>query len=482
MLKLVRKDATIIFILLAFVFAYFYQNGGWNGNSRFDMIFAIVREGRLSIDTYHNKAATETGDKAYFNGHYYSDKAIGPSILGTVFYAALYLMKLTIHHPSQANVMQILTFLVIGLPSAFAGSLIYVFSFYLSKSRFRAFVVTLAITLGTMYLPYSVTFFSHQFTSSLLFSAFFMIFLLKEKQETWKKGYLCLIGLLLGWALISEYPSAIIILPLVIYYFSIALRNKNNRNMQVILLPALSAIIPISLQLLYNKLCFGNFLSNAYTYSDSAYYRSSMQQGLMGIHWPDLSVLFYTTFHPLMGLFWESPVLLLSVVGAWVVFIEHRFREEAILAAWIICSYIVIMSGYFNWWGGYALGARHIIPVLPFFSFFLSFTPKRFNWLLAGLSLVSIGQMLIAAASSVLIPDKVVLQIKTLGFFEYSNIYSYCLKQLMEGNFTQNLGNRFLGLTSWSSFIPLVVVTAGFTCLFFLKGLYGNKGVKTTTG
>jgi len=54
---------------------------------------------------------------------------------------------------------------------------------YIYRSRFRAFLVTLSIMLGTMALPYSVTFFSHQLTASLLFSAFFMIFFIKEVQK-----------------------------------------------------------------------------------------------------------------------------------------------------------------------------------------------------------------------------------------------------------------------------------------------------------
>ena len=61
-----RKDALIVFFLLAFTFGYFYQIGGWNGNSRFDLIFAIVREGRLTIDTFQHQQGTNTGDKAFF--------------------------------------------------------------------------------------------------------------------------------------------------------------------------------------------------------------------------------------------------------------------------------------------------------------------------------------------------------------------------------------------------------------------------------
>jgi len=462
-----RKDAWIIFFLLAFIYAYFYQDGGWNGNSRFGLIFAIVQEGRLSIDNYHDRKGTDTGDKAYFNGHYYSDKAIGPSVVGAILYVPLYWVQQTFNRVSQSDVKIILTFLVIGLPSAIAGSLIYILCLYLSRSRFRAYLVTLTITLGTMYLPYSVIFFSHQFSSSLLFSAFFMLFLLKERPEIWKNWYFFLIGLLLGWALISEYPTAAIILALLFYYFSIIWRNPTYRHFRPIGLTMLGGAIPVLLQLLYNKLCFGNFLSTGYTNLPDPYFASSMGQGVMGIHRPDLRVLFYMTLHPTMGLFWESPGLLFSILGAGFMFLKRRYRYEAILAMWIIGSYLIIMSGYYMWWGGYSLGPRHIIPVLPFFCVLLTLFPKRLTWPFVVLSLVSIGQMMIAAASDVQVPDTMVDEIDTLGFFEYSHIYNYCLKQLIEGNFARNLGHQFLGLKTWSSLIPLLVVIAGVTFFFF---------------
>jgi len=462
-----RRDALIVFCLLAFVYAYFYQPGGYNGDSRFGLIFAIVQEGRLTIDTYQDREGTATGDKAYFNGHFYSDKAIGPSVVGAIFYVPFYWMQRIFNHPSQATVKMILTFLVIGLPSAIAGSLIYILCLYLSGSRSRSFIVTMAIALGTMYLPYSIIFFSHQFSSSLLFGAFFMIFFLKEKPEIGKNWYLFLIGFLLGWALISEYPTVAIILALIAYYFSIVWRNHTYRHFRSIVLPLLGGSIPVLLLLLYNKLCFGNFLTIGYTNLSNPYFGSAMGQGVMGIHWPDLRVLYYMTVHPTMGIFWESPVLLLSFIGAAFMFLDRRYRSEAILAMWVIGSYLVIMSGYYLWWGGWALGPRHIIPILPFFCIFLIFVPKRLTWLLVLLSIVSIGQMIIPAAGVVMVPDTMVSKIGKLGFFEYSNIYSYSLKQLLKNHFAQNLGRLFLGLKSWRSLIPFLLVVAGFTFFFF---------------
>lgn len=462
-------DALIIFFLLAFVYGYFYQDSGWNGNSRFGLIFAIVREGRLTIDTFHDQEGTITGDKSFLNGHYYSDKGIGPAIAGAVVYAPLYWIKRNFNLISQPVAQMIITFVVIGLPSAVAGSLIYILVLYLSKRRLHAFVITLAIALGTLFFPYSITFFSHQFSSSLLFIAFCMIFFLKQKPGLWQDWYLFIIGLLAGWALISEYPTAIIILALAIYYISIVMRNHTYPRFRSFILPILGGSIPVVLQLVYNQVCFGNFFSSGYAYEDSPIFSSAMSQGLMGIQWPDLRVLFYMTLHPTMGLFWQSPVLIFSIIGAVAMFREHRYRSEAILVVWIIVSYLVIMSGYYMWWGGYSLGPRHLIPILPYFCVLFAFIPRRFTWLLIVLCLVSIGQMFIGAANTVLVPDTMMEKINTLGFFEYSNLYSYGLKQLIAGHFTQNLGQRFFGLKNWSSLIPVLGVIVWVTIYFIKK-------------
>ena len=344
-----RKDALTVFFLLAFVYAYFNQDGGWNANSRFGLIFALVQEGRLSIDSYYDNEEmdTETGDLAYYNGHYYSDKSIGPAVLGALVYIPIYWLEQTLHFPNIDGVKWILTFLVVGFPSAIAGSFMFILCCYISNSRFRAYSITLAITLGTLYLPYSTIFFSHQLTSALLFSAFFFIFLLKENPLIWKNGYLFLIGLLLGWALICEYPSAIIIMALIVYYLSIIWKNAHHRKLSSIVWPMLGGIIPVFLQLLYNKLCFNNYFSIGYANLEDPIFNLSMGQGLMGIHWPNLSVLYYMTLHPLMGIFWLSPVLLFSFIGAFFIIKELRYRQEGLLAAWIICSYLIIMSGYY---------------------------------------------------------------------------------------------------------------------------------------
>ena len=72
-----HKSALLIATVLFVSYAYFYAGGGWNQNSRFDLIRAIIEQGTLRIDAYHEN----TRDKAFFRGHYYSDKAPGLALL-----------------------------------------------------------------------------------------------------------------------------------------------------------------------------------------------------------------------------------------------------------------------------------------------------------------------------------------------------------------------------------------------------------------
>jgi hypothetical protein len=62
----VGKRAVLIAVAAFVSCAYFYEGGGWNQNSRFDLVRAILDENTLSIDAYHEN----TGDKALYQGHY----------------------------------------------------------------------------------------------------------------------------------------------------------------------------------------------------------------------------------------------------------------------------------------------------------------------------------------------------------------------------------------------------------------------------
>ena len=79
-----RRGAVAIFAAALILMGSLHSsNTSWNVNSRMGLVFAVVERGSFSIDGYDEEhEAFPTMDKAFYNGHHYSDKAIGVSLLG----------------------------------------------------------------------------------------------------------------------------------------------------------------------------------------------------------------------------------------------------------------------------------------------------------------------------------------------------------------------------------------------------------------
>jgi hypothetical protein len=470
------REALLVFLLFAFTYAYFYHDPGWNGNSRLDLAFAIIEEGRLTIDSYHDQVGTSTKDKAIYNGHYYTSKAIGSSLLAAFFYFPLYKLELLLNYKlSLEELKYLLTFFSIGLPSAVTGSLMYILCKQITGNKVRSFVVTIASNLGTMIFPFSVIFFGHQLAGSLLFAAFFLIYQLKVDPGYRRNGILLLVGFLLGFALITEYPVAPIVLILAAYYFfSLVTPGKMKRN-PALVLPALGAVIPIIVLMAYNMAVFDNPISTGYVHSADPWFYEQQNQGLVGIGLPNPKVIFFMTIHPALGLFWQSPVLLLSIIGIWYMLKTPKSRAEALVAIFSFFSLLILYSGFYNWWGGWTFGPRYLIPMLLFLGLPLAFIPKRWFFSVVILGLISIIQMFIVVSTLILVPDNYYKQIENLGFFAYSSIYSYCLQLLLKGEFSTNLAEKFFNLNTWISLLPLTVVILIITIIFLVRRDHTNS-------
>ena len=481
-----------MFALLALVYGYFYQEPGWNGNSRVDLVFSVVREGRLTIDSFHLAPGTDTGDKAVYEGHYYSDKAIGTSLFGAVSYFPFYhLARLVGYRPPLWFQKYVIMLFALTLPSAFAASLVFAACAAVSRSRRRAYVAAGAYALGTMAFPFSVIFFGHQLAAALLFSAFYLTLRLKHARD-YRPRHLFLVGLLLGLALITEYTTAVIVLPLVLYYFHTLWLHRDARGAAAdgdvteeatgrrgwpglarsVALPALGGALPLALMLAYNYACFGSPFSLAYSHLEDPVFREGMGRGLMGINQPQPVVLYYLTVHPAHGLFWQSPVLLMSLAGLFFMLRRRVFRPEALVAVAALAALLLVNSGYYMWWGGWSFGPRHLIPALPFLALPLVFVPGRAFVLVPVLGLVSAFQMFVVAATAVEVPDGVISRAGELGYFQYSSIYSFCLPRLLAGQVSYNFGRDLLGLKGCVSILPLAFLLAGAIALFArrLKG------------
>lgn len=478
-----HKETLIVFLLLCITYGFFYTHGGYNQNSRLALTFSIVENNSLSLnatDVEDPVSILFTEDLAIVNGRNYSDKAIGSSLAAALAYYPISLFeKTTGINLDVTSTMHLLTFIVIGLPSALTGTLIYNFCKYLSKKKTSAFIVTAAISVGTICFPFSTTFFGHQLTAFYLFASFYLIFQLKNLEKPVKFLRLFLIGLLMGLAIQTEYTSAIIVLPLIVYYFIVIWQTGQIKKPANTIFPFLGGLLPIAVVIIYNQIVFGGIFNIGYQYLANPYFQEAMSKGLMGIGRPNLMVLFYETLHPTYGVFWLSPVLLMIFVGAFYMLRSKQNRLELFFTFLFFGSYLLINSGYYMWWGGNSLGPRAIIPALPFLCIPLIFVPKKWNLVLIVLTMLSVFQMTLAASSNFLVPEDNIATIATDPFFSYSLIYDDCLAQLLDGRFSWNIGQNLFGLTGFASLLPLFLIQILLTMIFFMNPIFMAHKVKS---
>src|SRR5215218_10655666 len=113
-----KRISLILLFLVLICYSYFIQIEGWNQDSRMALIMSVVHHHQLNIDPYEER----TGDKALYNGHYYSDKAIGTAVFGVPVYAVL--SKLP-GFESEEYSLYLVTLFVVSLPSAVLSLLLY---------------------------------------------------------------------------------------------------------------------------------------------------------------------------------------------------------------------------------------------------------------------------------------------------------------------------------------------------------------------
>ena len=360
--------AASILVIVLLVAAYFIPRGPmWNADSRIFLTASIVDHGQLDIDPF----ATNTGDIARVGAHAYSDKAPGLSLAAVPIYAVLkytllgghpYTTLFAVPEGQRLDFLPryVLALAYAGLPTAILAALLYLFFARMGLGMRWRTLLSLTYGLGTIALPFGTVFFGHQLAAVLLFGAFYLFYRIIHHELPIR--FAALAGLLAGYAIITEYPTAIIAAALVLYAcWPRAWRWRVALAAVVGLLPAL-AVAGV-----YNTLAFGSPLSQGYAHlSGPAMFVQGQAQGFMGITYPHLDALWQTTFGPYRGLFLLSPVLLLAFPGWLLLRRWAAWRREALLWAGIVVAYFLFTISYFEWSGGNSLGPRHFLPALPF--------------------------------------------------------------------------------------------------------------------
>jgi hypothetical protein len=163
--------------------------------------------------------------------------------------------------------------------------------------------------------------------------------------------------------------------------------------------------IPSALvQVYYNISCFGNPLALSYNYSNDLV-MWKVQGRMFGF--PKASALLQLLIYPYRGLFISSPILLLGLPGAVLLFQEKQWRAEAVTCAAASLFFIVFIASFHAWHGGSAPGPRYLLPAYPYMFLLAGFLVSRAPYLFAVAGIASIVINLAITIVAIEIPREI---------------------------------------------------------------------------
>jgi hypothetical protein len=409
-------------LLVGLSSAVMIQSFSWNQASHYDLTRAL-NDDQTTIDHYQSN----TGDKVFYKGHYYSARAPGLALFVLPFYNALNLVgaeSWTDAHVAPPNHPGDEMIYLIGLwGNVLPGLLLMVLVWRVAERYEPGYGVAAAVVLGlgTIVATFSQMLFSHVFTAFLSFAAFWLM--LREREGPPSAMLLAIAGLAMGYAFSSEYPT--FFAALVLGGFLLSRRDSLTprgvlRRGGAYVAGGLVGIVPL---LLYNHYAFRSWTHLAY--SDVP----RQQKGFFGIGAPSLRVL-STLLLDSRGLLTLSPVLIMGAIGT-VMLYRRGKRAEALTIGGICVCFMGYNSGYYLPFGGGSVGPRFLITLLPFLAFPIALALKRFPGPTIALAAISITTMVIATITHPLVgyENETVTWMRFLsqGFFQPTIASAYGL-------------------------------------------------------
>jgi len=205
-----RRSTWVLGLALFVSYAYFYQAGGWNQNSRFALVRAIIERHTLQIDAYQ----LHTGDRAFWRGHYYSDKAPGASLLALGPVAVARGISRLAHvdpegFPGIAWTSYVAGVVTNGLFTVLAALALWWLALRWGCSRGAALFGATAYGIATPAWCYATLYMGHGLTAGCLMGAFAAAVALEDDDARRQRRLGWGVGLGTGWAVVSEFPALV---------------------------------------------------------------------------------------------------------------------------------------------------------------------------------------------------------------------------------------------------------------------------------
>jgi hypothetical protein len=202
-------------------------------------------------------------------------------------------------------------------------------------------------------------------------------------------------GLAMGIAVISDYLGGVVFLLWGAFLLWRAPRA---------LVPwALGAAGPALIVFAYHAACFGSPFITPY----SPKVITPLFASKSSLEAPQLSRLLDLSVNSYRGLFYATPVFALMLIGFERLKEEAKRRPEMIPAAIGVPIYFGILAGYPEYFAGWCVGPRYLIPVFPFAMLLLVPAVRVVPRLFGSLAAIGAVLMLIATLTDPLVDERI---------------------------------------------------------------------------
>ncbi len=359
---------------------------------RFTLLYSIIEDNSLSFSL--PLARFTTPDLGYIDGKYVSLFAPAVSylampgyIIGRAFGASQFGSFVTSAIFALGNVY-----------------LIYLIAIRLGSSKIAGLLGGLTFVFATPGFAYAVNLYQHHISTFIILMSSYLAI----SYTSWFS--LAMIWLLALTSLSVDYPNLVIMVPIAFYCVHKLIEVKHEGKLIIKLhigkwLSVVGAIIPLLFFFWFNNASYGNPLQFSGTVQsvskidelglpaiDLSQAEDNVQAVIDAEKQEDktalgffksrsmLNGLYILLFSEDRGLLVFAPVLLFAFLGMVVGFKKHA--KETVLFCSIITVNILLYSMWGDPWGGWAFGARYLIPSYAILAIFIALALSKWkkNW------------------------------------------------------------------------------------------------------
>jgi hypothetical protein len=287
------------------------------------------------------------------------------------------LQRLPSRHDAQNNRLAYVILLPV-LAGAGTAVVLYALMRLFALSRPAAVTAVFMFGLGTVHWKYSSVLFSHALSSFLVIITLFLVVHIARRGDRSLAAY-GLTGLLLGFAVLTEYSNTLLVLILLVYLILASRPLEWRLVMPSLAILALGGLVSLLFLAYYNSTNFGSPWRLSYSFainypwagSFATTFNFPLFSGLKGLLVGGTGDGWCDGPCPNQGLFLLSPVLLLALPG-WYLFYRGA-RRECLLAAVLFLTYLLLFARH-RTFHGFTADGRYLTPFLGLLALPLAYT------------------------------------------------------------------------------------------------------------